>query len=316
MNVLLRKTADYVRKWKYGSMLESGFWRCHGALRGVWKRLLFIFSKLIPDKIYIEYKYKRQMGEKLNLKNPVTFNEKINWLKLYDRKDIYTKMADKYAVREIIREKLGEEYLIPLLGVWERVEDIDFSVLPNQFVLKCTHDSASVIICRNKAELDKAETIRRLKRLMNINYYWYSREWIYKDIKPKIIAEKYMADESGKELKDYKVYNFNGIPQLIQVDFGRFTHHERNLYTTDWKFIDEQIEYPKNPKVKIKCPEQIELMLQLASKLSGDVPFMRTDFYSIDSRVYFGEITFYPEAGFATFESKNFEKKLGEMIRI
>jgi hypothetical protein len=225
-------------------------------------------------------------------------------------------MADKYTVRQYVSDTIGEEYLIPLIGVWDRPEDIDFDSLPNQFVLKCTHDSASVIICKDKSTFDRQDAIAQLSRSMKINYYWYSREWVYKNIKPKVIAEKYMVDETRNELKDYKVYDFGGKPELIQVDFGRFVHHERNLYSTDWEYINEQIEYPKNPSVQIDKPERLGLMLELAAKLSKGIPFVRTDFYSIGDKLYFGEMTFYPEAGFARFESESFERKLGEMIKL
>lgn len=260
--------------------------------------------------------YQVKLGKKLNLNKPLYFNEKLNWLKLHDRKDIYTKMADKYEVREIIKERLGEDYLIPLLGVWDRVEDIDFSKLPEQFVLKCTHDSGSVIICKDKKSFDKEEAIRKLIMTMKTNYFYPSREWPYKNIKPRIIAEKYMVDESGMELKDYKIYNFGGEPKLIQVDFGRFVHHERNLYTLDWKYIPEEIEYPTNESVQITKPGCLEEMLACARLLAKGIPSVRTDFYSINGKIYFGEITFYQEGGFARFHSEAYSRKLGDWIEL
>jgi hypothetical protein len=318
---------------------ESEFkyeWKCKlkrvcpgvmGLTRKIWKNVWAIvsnkfvkigygLSKLVPDKIYVQRRFSKKLGRKINLQNPVKFNDKINWLKLNDRRDEYTMMADKYEVRKYVSDTIGEEYLIPIIGVWDKPEDIDFDSLPEQFVLKCTHDSASVIICKDKSGFDRQEAIEKLNYSMKINYYWYSREWVYKNIKPRVIAEKYMVDETRSELKDYKVYDFNGKPEIIQVDFGRFVHHERNLYSTEWKYINEQIEYPKNPKVQIDKPERLDLMLELASKLSKGIPFVRTDFYSIGDRLYFGEMTFYPEAGFARFESEGFEKKLGDMIKL
>lgn len=273
-----------------------------------------IFCRQMPDRLYLEWMYEVRMGEKLHLDHPVTFNEKLNWLKLYDRRDDYTKMADKYEVRQYIADKIGEEYLIPILGVWNRAEDIDPGTLPEKFVLKCTHDSASVIICKDKSNFDWAAAREKLSKSLAINYFYPSREWPYKNIVPRVIAEQYMVDESGTELKDYKIYNFSGKPELIQVDFGRFVHHERNLYDLNWDFIDEQIEYPKNSAVSIPKPEQLELMLKLAEKLAQGIPSVRTDFYSINGRVYFGEITFYQEAGFAHFSSKDYEKHLGDLI--
>ena len=275
-----------------------------------------ICCRQMPDRLYLEWLYEVRMGERLHLDHPVTFNEKLNWLKLYDRRDEYTKMADKYEARRYIDEKIGEEYLIPLLGVWDKAEDIDPDTLPDQFVLKCTHDSASVIICKDKGTFDWNAARDKLSKSLAVNYFYPSREWPYKNIVPRIIAEQYMVDESGTELKDYKIYNFGGKPELIQVDFGRFVHHERNLYDLNWNYIDEQIEYPKNPAVSIPRPEHLELMLQLAAKLSQGMPSVRTDFYSINGKVYFGEITFYQEAGFAHFSSKDYERYLGSRIQL
>lgn len=282
----------------------------------IYRKTCYLFGRLLPDELYLKMMYQVKLGRKLNFKEPLYFNEKLNWLKLYDRKDIYTKMADKYEVREIVGKRLGEEYLIPLLGVWEHVEDIDFSKLPEQFVLKCTHDSGSVIICKDKKNFDKKDALRKLAATMKTNYFYPSREWPYKNIRPRIIAEKYMVDESGTELKDYKIYNFGGEPKLIQVDFGRFVHHERNLYTLDWNYISEEIEYPTNKNIQIARPECLEEMLACARLLAKGIPSVRTDFYSINGKVYFGEITFYQEGGFARFSSEAYSKKLGDWITL
>lgn len=284
--------------------------------RRIYRKICYLFGRIMPDKLYIQMMYQVKLGRRCNLKAPLTFNEKLNWLKLYDRRDKYTRMADKYEVRAYIKETLGEEYLIPLLGVWSRVEDIDLSGLPDQFVLKCTHDSASVIICKDKQSLDWEKAGQKLKEALATDYYYESREWPYKNIKPRIIAEQYMVDESGTELKDYKIYNFNGEPKLIQVDFGRFTHHERNLYSTDWEYIDQEIQYPRNPDVHIERPANLEEMLRLAKVISKGIPSVRTDFYSINGKTYFGEITFYQEGGFAEFKSLAYEKELGALIKL
>ena len=252
----------------------------------------------------------------LNLKNPITFDEKLQWLKLYDRKDEYTVWADKYEVRNYVAEKLGEQYLIPLLGVWNSADELKLDDLPEQFVLKCTHDSASVCICTNKKNFDWNAAMDKLQKSLNQNYYWHSREWPYKNITPRIIAEAYMTDESGTELKDYKIYTFGGEPYLIQVDFDRFHNHRRNLYTTEWEYIDETIEYSKDPNVKIAKPEHLEEMLECSRKLAVGTISLRTDFYSINGKIYFGEITFYQEAGFAHFEHEEFAKKLGDQIKL
>ena len=282
----------------------------------IYRKVCAVGMKVLPDKLYLTLLYQVKTGKKMNWKNPQIFNEKLNWLKLYDRRSEYIKMADKYEVRDYIREKLGEEYLIPLLGVWDSVEDIDFSSLPKQFVLKCTHDSASVVICKDKETFDQEAAKRKLDKALKTNYFYPSREWPYKNIVPRIIAEKYMVDESEIELKDYKIYNFSGVPELIQVDFGRFTKHERNLYTTKWEYINEQIEYPTDRNRLISKPENLEEMLSCARKLSEGIPSVRTDFYSINGKVYFGEITFYQEAGFGRFESEEYERKLGNLIKL
>ena len=279
----------------------------------IYRKICVCFGKYISDKTYLKLLYETRIGKKLNLKNPITFDEKLQWLKLYDRKDEYTVWADKYEVRNYVAEKLGEQYLIPLLGVWNSADELN---LPEQFVLKCTHDSASVCICTNKKNFDWNAAMDKLQKSLNQNYYWHSREWPYKNITPRIIAEAYMTDESGTELKDYKIYTFGGEPYLIQVDFDRFHNHRRNLYTTEWEYIDETIEYSKDPNVKIAKPEHLEEMLECSRKLAVGTISLRTDFYSINGKIYFGEITFYQEAGFAHFEHEEFAKKLGDQIKL
>lgn len=282
--------------------------------RRIYRKICVKFGKFIPDKYYLKMLYMVRIGEKLNLKEPKTFNEKLQWLKLYDRNKRYTQMADKYEVRKLVAEKIGEKYLIPLLGVWESVDEIDFSALPDQFVLKCTHDSASVVICKDIKNFDIEAAKTKLNDALKKNYYMQSREWPYKDIRPRVIAETYMTDESMEELKDYKIYTFGGKPYLIQVDFDRFKNHRRNLYTIDWEYIKEEIEYPCDPKVKIAKPEKLDEMLKLAEILSEGTASLRVDFYSINDKVYFGEITFYQEAGFGRFSSDEFATKLGGLI--
>lgn len=253
----------------------------------IYRKICVCFGKYISDKTYLKLLYETRIGKKLNLKNPITFDEKLQWLKLYDRKDEYTVWADKYEVRNYVAEKLGEQYLIPLLGVWNSADELKLDDLPEQFVLKCTHDSASVCICTNKKNFDWNAAMDKLQKSLNQNYYWHSREWPYKNITPRIIAEAYMTDESGTELKDYKIYTFGGEPYLIQVDFDRFHNHRRNLYTTEWEYIDETIEYSKDPNVKIAKPEHLEEMLECSRKLAVGTISLRTDFYSINGKNLF-----------------------------
>lgn len=272
--------------------------------------------KWMPDSMFLNLYYKAIFGEDLNLKNPITFNEKLQWLKLYDRRSEYTIMADKYAVKQYVADKIGSEYIIPTLGVWNHFDDIDFEKLPNQFVLKCTHDSGGLVICRDKSKLDLKAARKKIETCLKRNYFWQAREWPYKHIKPQVLAEMYMEDESEKELKDYKVFNFLGEPKLIQVDFDRFVGHKRNLYTPTWKLINAEIGYPSDKTHEIARPEKLEEMLEMASKLSIGMPHIRTDFYSIRDRIYFGELTLYHAGGFAQFKPKEFGEKLGKWICI
>lgn len=202
--------------------------------------------------------YYANFGKKLDLNNPVTYNQKLMWRKLYDHNPIYHIMADKYAVREYVSKKIGNQYLIPLIGVWNSFDAINFEKLPNQFVLKCNHDSGSVYICKDKAEIGKKTELRKFfDAKMKADYYKHGREWVYKSIKRKIIAEKYMVDESGVELKDYKIFAFDGEPFIIQVDFDRFIEHKRNLYNVNWEYINATIKYPTYPNhiqsIWMKC---------------------------------------------------------------
>lgn len=287
-------------------------------IKEILAKIKFEVSKLIPDKLYLEILYKRVTGETLHLDNPQTYNEKLQWLKLYDRNPLYTTLVDKYAVREYIKEKLGEEYLFPLVGgPWNSVDEIDFDALPEQFVLKCTHDSNSVIICKDKNNFDIEAAKEKLKKALKVNFYYYRREWAYKNVKPRIIAEKYMVDESGDDLKDYKIYAFDGEPKVIQVDFNRFSgNHKHNFYTPDWKFIDVQILCPSDASIKMEPPQTLDEMLEISKKLSEGYPHVRVDLYSINGRVYFGELTFYSNSGTAKFTPEEFGYEMGSWIKL
>ena len=289
-------------------------------LTKVINKIRFIENKfdhiLLPDKLYLTYLFKKNIGKRINWKNPKTFNEKLQWLKLYDRRPEYSTYVDKYKVREYISKTIGEEYLIPLLGVWDNPDEIDFDKLPNQFVLKCNHDSGGLCICEEKSTFNIEACKEKLRKSLNTNYYMIAREWPYKNVPRKIIAEKYMVDESGYELKDYKIFNFNGEPKFIQVDFDRFVNHYRNLYTTDWRYIEAKIEFPTNPNRLIPRPNVLEVMLELAKKLSKGIPHVRTDFYCINNKVYFGEMTFYHGSGFEKFEPEKWDYILGNWIKL
>jgi hypothetical protein len=275
------------------------------------------FLNWLSDRKYLEIAYWARTGKKLNLENPTTYNEKLQWLKLYDRNPEYTIYADKYAVRQFIKDTIGGEYLIPLLGVYNGVEEIKWDKLPNQFVLKCSHASGANIICSNKTKLNIDASKKKLKRWMKKNWFWFGREWCYKNIKPRIICEKYMVDESGKELKDYKIFCFNGEPRIVQVGYDRFIKgYKKNLYDTDWSYIPVSHNYPTNPNYKIDKPKKLNYMLKLAQVVSSEHPFVRIDFYSIETGIYFGEITFYPASGFGKFTPESYDKLLGSWINL
>ena len=257
-----------------------------------------IFSWM-KDKTYLKIMFRILVGDSLNLDNPTTFNEKLQWIKLHDRKEIYTKMADKYEAKKYVADIIGKKYIIPTLGVWDKFEDIDFSLLPNSFVLKCTHDSGGLVIVRDKSHFDKSAAKKKINKCLRKNYFWQGREWPYKDIRPRIIAEKYMTDGEDDELKDYKILNFNGQPKLIWVDMGRYKHHVRNLYDLEWNLMDVSINYPVNKAINIEKPERLNEMLEISRILSKDSVFLRTDFYVINEKIYFGELTFTPASGVA-----------------
>jgi len=276
----------------------------------------FKIFRLIPDSICLRIKYRLKMGKKLDLINPKTFNEKLQWLKLYDRKPEYTNMVDKYEARKYIAEKIGEEYLIPLLGVWGKVEDIDFEQLPNQFVLKPNHTSGNVYICKDKSKINYEELKKEIDSWMKREYYWVHREWPYKNVKPRIICEKYMVDESGYELKDYKIFCFNGKPEYVEVDFNRQVEHKLNPYDFDWNPLNFCDESKNDYNANIKKPERLEEMRNIAGKLSEQMDFLRVDFYSINNEIYVGELTLYPGSGYIKFDPPETDLKYGESLKL
>lgn len=272
--------------------------------------------QLISDKLFLKCNYRWETGKSLDLQRPITFNEKLQWLKLNDRNPAYTCLVDKYCVREYVSKAIGEQYLIPLIALYNNTGEIEWDMLPDKFVLKCTHASGTNIICSNKTKLDVKNSVRKLNKWMRMNYFWRGREWPYKDVKPRIICEQYMVDESGVELKDYKIFCFNGEPKLIQVDHGRFSDHRRNLYDTSWNYLDATIKHRNFPNEYIKKPDKLEEMLQLAKTLAGDYPHVRVDFYSINQKLYFGELTFYHGSGHEEIKPDELGVQMGNWIKI
>lgn len=272
----------------------------------------------LPDKVFLEAAFRARFGRKLNLNNPETFNEKLQWLKLYNRKPEYTKMVDKYLVRDYVKEKIGEEYLIPLLGVWDDPEKIDFDELPMQFVLKCNHNSGlGMCICKDKNSLDINKVKEELKKGINQNYYLTSREWPYKDVPRRIIAEKYMVDESGYELKDYKFYCFDGKVKLVMINSDRMSSEKTkaNYFDENYQPLDFVWGY-ENAEIPPQKPEKFEEMKYLAEKLSEGISHVRIDFYQTPSGIYFGEITFFDGSGFDAIEPIEWDYKIGRWIKL
>lgn len=272
----------------------------------------------MPDKMYLKMRFKNLMGKRLDLKNPKTFNEKIQWLKLNDRKDFYKTIVDKYSVRDYIAQEWGEEHLIPLLGAWESVEDITFDSLPEQFVLKCTHGSKCNIVCTDKSKLDIEKAKRLLSKWMSTNYYYHSREWPYKFVTPRIIAEKYMLSTDADELIDYKFYCNNGKPEYVMVCVGRNNNNLRFLYfDREWNFYRYNYGDDKLPAdFSFPMPEQVPEMFKIAEKLSKGFKYLRVDLYESDGKLYFGELTLYPSGGFDRDILPETDALFGSMIEL
>ncbi|MFA6866937.1 MAG: ATP-grasp fold amidoligase family protein [Clostridia bacterium] len=269
------------------------------------------------DMAYIKIEYFLSLKKILNLKNPQSFNEKLQWLKLYNKNPLYTKLVDKYEVRKHISETIGKEYLIPLIGVWDKFEDIDFSKLPNQFVLKCNHDSGGLVICEDKSKIDIEKTRKKINNSLKRNYYYGHREWPYKNVKPKIVCEKYMVDESGTELKDYKFMCFNGKVKCSFVCLNRNSPDGLNVdfYDMDWNLMPFERHYKQSGNA-IPKPYNFKKMVEFAEKLSKNIPFLRVDFYETDEKLYFGELTFYPGSGYEEFTPESFDYLLGSWIKL
>jgi hypothetical protein len=263
-------------------------------------------------------RYLRKMHRWLNLDNPKTFNEKLQWLKAYDLNPRYTDIVDKYAVKGIIADKIGEEYLIPTLAVYESPAEIDWESLPEKFVLKCTHDSGGVIVCQDKSRLDKEAALKKLWKHYKRNYYYNKREWPYKNIKPRILAEQYMEDRQGDgELKDYKFFCFDGEPKLLFVASDRHKKVETKFDFFDMEFnhLPFTIDHDMAPILPEK-PENFEKMKELAAKLSTGTPQLRVDFYEVDGKVYFGEMTFFHCSGMAPFHPEKWNRTFGDWVTL
>ncbi|WP_242966861.1 ATP-grasp fold amidoligase family protein [Desulfosporosinus sp. FKA] len=290
-----------------------------GGLNELFKWLIVKkWSRIIPDKQYLKIQYRLHTGKKLNVDDPKLFNEKLQWLKLYDHTPEYITMVDKYAAKEYVANIIGDQYIIPTLGVWDSFDEIDFDSLPNQFALKCTHDSGSVLVCRDKSKLDRGSAKKKLSEALNRNGFLYGREWPYKEVKARIIVEKYMEEKPRKSLKDYKFYCFNGKPKFLYLSEGLENHATAHIsyVTLDWEktpFV--RTDYAPFETLPEK-PSQFEKMKELAAIMAKGIPFSRIDFYEINKQVYFGEITFFPASGYAQFSPEEWDGKVGEWLML
>lgn len=284
---------------------------------------LAVMHKMSPfiknDELYLKIVYWLSMGKRLNLKNPTTFNEKLQWLKLYNRKPEYTVMVDKVKAKEYVAKIIGEEHIIPTLGVWDDPAEIDFDKLPNQFVLKCSHDSGGLVICRDKAKLDKDKAQKRIEFCLKRNYYIATREYPYKDVPHKILAEKYMTNNGGtEELTDYKFFCFNGHVDCVMVCIDRHIGDTKfYFFNREWKLLrlnPRGIAAPEG--FTIPKPANMDEMFDMASKLSQGIPFVRVDLYDINNRIYFGEMTFFPDSGCDPNLLPETDKYFGNLLHI
>lgn len=279
--------------------------------------LEFVAPAIRNDEFYLKLKWNHCMNYPLDLRHPKTFNEKLQWLKLHDRNSEYIKMVDKAEAKKFVSAIIGDDYIIKTIGLYESTDEIDFSSLPDQFVLKVTHDSGGVVICKDKQHLNIEEAKAVLDKSLRTNYFWKNREWPYKNVKRRIIAEAYL-DSGDDELLDYKFMCYNGVCRNLFVCSGRSKHDLRvDFFDTEWNHLPFYRKYP-NADFKISKPENLNKMILLANKIASKVqsPFVRIDFYSIHGRIYFGEITFYPGTGMEYFEPIEWDYVFGNYISL
>ena len=279
--------------------------------------LLIRLCLWLPDRPYLKLLYYHYFGKALELDNPKTYNEKLQWLKLYNRNPLYTKLVDKYSVKEWVSSCIGSEYVIPTYGVYNSVEEIDFNALPNSFVLKTTHDCGGIVICQNKDELDLDKAKKTLRNALSHSYYRRMREWPYKNVQRKIIAEKYVVNHSTDDLKDYKFFCFDGRVEFLFVASDRQSKSETkfDFYDADFNRLNIVNGHP-NSANNVDKPQHFELMIALATKLSSGIPHVRVDFYEADGQVYFGEMTFFHYSGLVPFEPEKWDYIFGEKLNL
>ena len=279
--------------------------------------ILNIISPLFKnDETFLKLKYFCFFQKKIDFNNPKTYNEKLQWLKIHDKHKEYSVMVDKYEAKNYVGNIIGQQHIIPTLGIYTHFSDIDFNKLPSKFVIKCTHDSGGVVVCKDKNKLDVKSAEKKINFGLNNNSFWANREYPYKNIKPRIIIEDYMEDESGVELKDYKIHCFNGEPRFILVASGRYKNDVRfNFYDLNWNLMPfEKSHKHIDEDIHIQKPEKLDEMISLSKKLSKNIPHVRVDFYYVNDTIYFGELTFFPASGFGKFKPESWDRIIGDWL--
>ncbi|MBP5162476.1 MAG: hypothetical protein ILP16_05810 [Spirochaetales bacterium] len=279
------------------------------------KSFLKSLTRILPDKAYVRLDYIRNLHRIPNLREPSTFNEKLQWLKLHDHNPRYTRMADKLAMRSYVQEKLGSGHTVPVLGIWDSFDEIDFSSLPDRFVLKCNNDSGHYVICADKSSLEEKAARRRIMEALRTNYYYQNREWVYKDIVPKVFAEQYLQQEKDSHLWDYKFFCFNGEPKIMYMEKEASDVKTEAFFDMDRNYLDLEMDDPR-PDVPPALPSCFDQMRSMAAKLSEGIPFLRVDFFYVDGTIYVGELTFFHCGGFAPVRPEHWNKQLGSWIRL
>lgn len=280
-------------------------------------RLICGKAKWMPDEMYIKIMYRANTGKKLNLTNPKTYNEKLQWLKLYDQREEYTTLVDKYSVKQYVAAKIGEQYLIPTLGVWNTFDQIDFDRLPQAFVLKCTHDSGSVVICRDKGKLNKQAARVKLEKALKANYFYRSREYPYKHVPPRIIAEPYLENLDAGQLYDYKVFCFHGKPEFLFIASDRASGNVKfDYYDAQFHRLPMRQAAHPNSTIDHAKPDCFDELMDIAQTLSEGIPQVRVDVYIVDNHIIFGEMTFFHHGGFVPFIPEEYDYLWGEKIHL
>lgn len=289
-----------------------------------WRNPSYVMSALsernllnwMSDECFVKLRYKLREGTRINLDNPTRLNEKLQWLMLHDRKSFYTTLVDKYEVKDYIAKRIGPQYLVPTLGIWDNAEDIDFDTLPNRFVLKTNHDSHSIIICKEKSALDKTSVLKAMNKALKRNGYWYAREWPYKNVAPKVLAEEYVENADATPLVDYKFYCYGGKPVYFMYSLGEASHHVKNhKFDMQLNSIDHLFkEKPAIAAKDITLPENIGEMIAIVEELCKGFQHIRVDLYNVDGKIFFGELTFYSSGGYMNIANKEYSDYLASLI--